>query len=167
MVKTRAQAIADAAWDLVEAEGAEALTMRRIADALGVSAPSLYKHVDSRDAVVALLQARALTEAADAMRRALARHPERPRLAAVLAYRRWALRHPAIYRITTDRPLLRDRLPDGLEARAAEPVIALADGDPEGARLSWATAHGIISLELAGRFPDDADVDALWERAFG
>jgi AcrR family transcriptional regulator len=159
--------IGDVAWRLLADEGEDALTMRRIADELGVSAPSLYKHIDSKDAIVALIQGRALAEGADAMRRALAKNPHRPRLAAALAYRRWALKHRAQYRVATDRPLLRDRLPDGLEARAAQPTIDLADGDGTLARLMWATAHGIIALELAGRFPPDADLDALWELAFG
>jgi len=167
VVKPYVKSIADVAWDLLQAEGADALSMRRIAEELGVSAPSLYKHVDSRDAIVALVQARALTEGADVMRRASARASERPRLAAALAYRRWALRHPAQYRVTNDGPLLRDRLPEGLEDRAVEPVLMLAGGDRDQARVDWATAHGLISLELAGRFPHRADVDVLWERAFG
>jgi AcrR family transcriptional regulator len=57
--------------------------------------------------------------------------------------------------------LPRDRLATGLEARAAEPVLA-ALGDSHRARVAWAAAHGFASLELAGRFPADADVDAAW-----
>lgn len=30
------------------------------------------------------------------------------------------------------------------------------------ARAAWAWAHGLVSLEIAGRFPDGADVDAAW-----
>lgn len=32
------------------------------------------------------------------------------------------------------------------------------------ARLAWAAAHGLVSLEIAGRFPPGADLDAAWRR---
>ena len=62
----------------------------------------------------------------------------------------------------TELPLPRDRLPDGLEARAAAPLVRAA-GDEDRARALWAFAHGMVTLELAGRFPPDADVDAAWQ----
>ena len=37
------------------------------------------------------------------------------------AYRRFAQENPQLYRLMTDRPLPRDLLPEGLEARAAAP----------------------------------------------
>ncbi|WP_214367477.1 hypothetical protein [Pseudonocardia sp. H11422] len=40
------------------------------------------------------------------------------------AYRRWALGNPRLYEPTTRRRLARDRLPDGLEAAAAAPLLA-------------------------------------------
>ncbi|MFI5910189.1 TetR/AcrR family transcriptional regulator [Dactylosporangium sp. NPDC051541] len=42
-----------AAVTVIDAEGLEALTMRRLGSALGVTAMSLYRHFDSRDAVLA------------------------------------------------------------------------------------------------------------------
>lgn len=47
-----AQAIQDAALALVEEHGADKLTMRRLADRLGVEAPSLYHHVPSKSALL-------------------------------------------------------------------------------------------------------------------
>ncbi len=41
----RAQEIVAEARELLEEEGAEALTMRRLAERLGIRAPSLYKHL--------------------------------------------------------------------------------------------------------------------------
>ena len=166
MGQVQREAIADVAWDLLSVEGESALTMRRIASALGVSAPSLYKHVSDRGGIIALVQERTLVEGAAAMRRAINRAESNPALGAALAYRRWALRHPAQYLLTTARPLLRDRLPPDVEARAADVVLRLADGDVARARVMWATAHGLISLELAGRFPRDADLEAAWRAAF-
>lgn len=43
------KAVLDAAELLLDAEGADALTMRRLAQRLGVSAMALYRHVGSKD----------------------------------------------------------------------------------------------------------------------
>lgn len=47
--------ILDAALQVTEEEGADALTMRRVAERLGTGAASLYRHVASRDELVVLL----------------------------------------------------------------------------------------------------------------
>ncbi|MER5392693.1 TetR family transcriptional regulator [Saccharopolyspora sp. NPDC002686] len=44
-----------AALAVVDEEGAEALTVRRIAAKLGVQAPSLYSHVDGKDDILELI----------------------------------------------------------------------------------------------------------------
>ena len=40
----RAESIVAAALDILESEGREGLTMRHLAEAVGIRAPSLYKH---------------------------------------------------------------------------------------------------------------------------
>jgi hypothetical protein len=37
-------------------------------------------------------------------------------------------------------------------------------GDQDRARAIWAFAHGMTILELDGRFPAGADLDAAWAR---
>ena len=81
-------------------------------------------------------------------------------------YRHWGLAHPHLYRLPTDRPLPRADLPAGLEARAARPIVEAFGGDADLARAGWALAHGLTLLELAGRVPPDADVEAAWEAGF-
>jgi hypothetical protein len=61
-----------------------------------------------------------------------------------------------------DKPLPREQLPEGLEAQAAQPLLETTGGDLALARAIWAFAHGLVSLELASRFPSDADIDAAW-----
>lgn len=78
------------------------------------------------------------------------------------AYRDWGLAHPHLYRLMTERPLPRERLPPGLEDRAAEPLLAAMGGDRDRTRALWAAAHGLLALELNDRFPDNADLDAAW-----
>jgi AcrR family transcriptional regulator len=157
---SRRDEILDVAERLLESEGPAALSMRRIATELGMQAPSLYKHLPGKDAIVAGLQCRALVGMAEALS---GTQGDVRRLAE--AYRAWALARPQLYLLTTRGPLHRDQLPPGVEDAAAAPVLAATDGDVARARALWALAHGLVDLELTGRFPPDADLDAAWKAA--
>ena len=85
----------DAALDLVDRDGLDALTMRRLAAELSCGHTSLYRHVDSHDEVVVLLVDRVLGE----IRLPTDGHDDTPREraeAALRAYRRTLLEHPAL-----------------------------------------------------------------------
>ena len=153
----RQQQIVDAARALLVSEGMEAVTVGRIAQALGIKPPSLYKHFAGKREIEAALIAEGLERHAEALEHAGTTLPE---LAA--AYRAFARANPQLYRLMTEGPLPRDLLPDGLEERAAAPLVKIAGGDRTRARALWAFAHGMVALELAGRFPPDADLDAAW-----
>lgn len=163
---SRRDEIVDVARELLEADGPECVTMRAIADRLGIRAPSLYKHVaDKRELEVALI-ARGFAEQAEAFTAAV-RGSDRPVVSIARAYRNWAIDHPHLYVLMTDDPLPRDELPDGVEDAAAAPLIAAVGGDVDRARALWAFAHGMVSLELARRFPPDADLEAAWATGLG
>jgi AcrR family transcriptional regulator len=147
-------------YDLLAARGVAGLSMRALAERLHIKAASLYKHVRDKDEIVADLQARGIEELAAAIT-AAGPWP----MAAAQAYRAWALAHPHLYEVTMRRPLLRDRMPPGLEGDVTAMVIALTGGDHEHARAVWGLVHGLVDLELAGRFPHDADLDTTWRRA--
>lgn len=156
----RAAEIVAAARSILDEGGAEALTMRRLGEAVGMRAPSLYKHFPDKGAVEVALMNAGFEEIADAFERALAQGP--PTLNALAAtYRAYARANPHLYRLMTTGPLPRERLRPGVEARAAAPLV-LVLGDPDRARAAWAFAHGMVILELDGRFPPDADPDAAW-----
>lgn len=165
----RAREVVAVARRVLEQDGAEALTMRRVADELGIRAPSLYKHLPHKAALEAAIIADGFEEAAAAFEAAVEGHPE-PLVAFADAYRAFAAAHPHLYRLMTERPLQRDRLRPGVEERAALPVYHAVGDDLDRARAAWAFAHGMTNLELNGRFPPDADLDAAWRRgisAFG
>jgi AcrR family transcriptional regulator len=166
LVRERSPRVAEAvaaARALLEAEGSEGLTMRRLANAMGIRAPSLYKHVESKEELEALLIADVFREIGELFHLAIASASKKEALGDLArAYRAWALAHPHLYRLLTDGELPRDRLPEGLEAWAGEPVAIAVGGDPDRARAAWAFAHGMTILELDGRFPPDADLDAAW-----
>jgi AcrR family transcriptional regulator len=166
----RAAEVATAARLVLERDGADGLTMRAVADELGIRAPSLYKHVAGKPAIEVALVAAALSEIGEAMRAAVARPGRRsPVHALLVAYRRYALAHPNLYRLATAGPLPRAELPEGLEDWAGEPFF-LVTGDPSRSQALWAFAHGMVVLELDGRFPAGSDLDHTWAEgaaAFG
>ncbi|MGW2420121.1 TetR/AcrR family transcriptional regulator [Streptomyces sp. NPDC001709] len=159
----RAREIAAAARALLEESGPAALTMRTLADRLGIRAPSLYKHFPDKHAVEVELTAQLLAESGEALEAAEIRAPGSLEALAE-AYRAYALAHPHLYCLATERPLPRAELPAGLEGRAALPLLRVCGGDLDLARATWAFAHGMVILEIHGRFPADADLDAAWKR---
>jgi AcrR family transcriptional regulator len=156
----RAREIVAAARELLDEHGAEALTMRRLAERLGIRAPSLYKHLPDKAALEAAVIATGLADLAQALEEARQTVAE-PMIALAAAYRAFALTHPHLYLLMTNGPLPREYLPAGVEDRAAAPVLQVV-GDPARARAFWAFGHGMVVLELAGRFPPDADLDTAW-----
>ena len=97
----RAQVV-DAAAAIADADGLEAVTLARVAAALGVRSPSLYNHVAGRDGPArAASRARATRELAAALRRAATGRAGADAIAAVAdAQRAYARAHPGRYAAT-------------------------------------------------------------------
>ncbi|MGE5690876.1 MAG: TetR/AcrR family transcriptional regulator [Pseudomonadota bacterium] len=147
----RGRQIVEAARDLVEREGASALTMRALAARVGVRAPSLYKHVPGKDELEAHVVDAALVE----LGRALDAADGLDGIAH--AYRRFALERPHLYRLAASADAARDRF----ELAAAPPLLRVL-GSARRARAAWAFLHGMAELELNEMFASDADVEAAW-----
>jgi AcrR family transcriptional regulator len=158
----RAGEVADAARRVLERSGSDGLTMRAVADELGIQAPSLYKHVAGKAAIELALIESALAEMGEKLRAAVARPGRRGPVAALLAaYRAYAVAHPNLYRLATAGPLPRAELTPGLEGWAGEPFF-LVTGDAHRSQALWSFAHGMVVLELDGRFPPRSDLDRTW-----
>jgi AcrR family transcriptional regulator len=161
--------IVAAARVVLETEGRQALTMRRLGEVLGIRAPSIYKHLPGKHAVeVALIEA-GLAELGEVMHRSVSGSPSLPcpgpspeAVAGLLAaYRAECLARPNLYRLVTAGPLPREDLTPGLEEWAGEPWF-LATGDPFLAQAMWSFAHGMVILELDRRYPEGSDLDRTW-----
>ncbi|WP_144792749.1 TetR/AcrR family transcriptional regulator [Microbacterium paludicola] len=147
--------------EILEAEGPDGLTMQAVAARVGVRAPSLYKRVRDRDA---LLSAVAESVVDDLAVRLESAGTDIAALAA--AYRAHAHAQPAGFRLmfTDSAPL------EALE-RAARPVLAASAalvGEADAlhmARLITAWSTGFLQMELAGAFRLGGDVDEAF--AFG
>ncbi|MEN9715133.1 MAG: hypothetical protein RJA35_600 [Actinomycetota bacterium] len=152
------KSICEAARAIVEGQGIAALSMRTLASALGIKAPSLYDHVKNRDEVVALIQNEGLAEFGQGFGEAGENTRDK-----VMFYRDWALSNPNLYPLIFQQTLQRDLIKPGLEAKVLALVVQAAGGSHIGARAMWAQLHGLVDLELHGRLPADADMTATWD----
>jgi AcrR family transcriptional regulator len=167
--RTSLPQIVAAGRDILEAGGLDAVTMQAVAERVGVRAPSLYKRLPSRGALIAAIAASASEE----LRKLLLPPSGDPDPSAGLrgvaaVFRDFGLQNPGAY------GLLFANLPPGsrpdpqLNAAAAAPLVELTERlvGPEraldAARLVTAFAHGFVSMELAGAFRLGGDVDAAY-----
>src|SRR5258708_32939749 len=90
--------VIDAADRLVAERGWDALTMAALGEELGVKPSSLYRHVESVDAIRLALQLRTVTELGEAARNAvMGRSGEDGLYAIADAYRAYARKHAERY----------------------------------------------------------------------
>jgi AcrR family transcriptional regulator len=166
--QTSTAAIVAAGRRLLEERGMDALTMRDVADAVGVRAPSLYKRVHGRsDLLVLILDdvANELTDALDAA--ACSGDPATDVRAMAAAYRGFAHSNPVAYSLMFAPQAL-----SGATARSVRSsatflrVVAELAGRRHAlpaARTIVAWAHGFITMELAGAFRLGGDVEQAWD----
>ncbi|QCX80625.1 division inhibitor protein [Streptomyces sp. YIM 121038] len=147
---------------MAEAEGWQAVTVRRIAAEIGYSAPVIYQHFPSKDAVLRTLLERVNGELAQRMRTAVAGEPASrgPHLAAA-AYLEFARSRPGLYQLMSGAPgtdvdaSTRRTAADDviaftrqlIEAWAAETAADLPSVE-DACDLLWGTLHGLASIGL-------------------
>jgi len=164
--------VVDAAIELADAEGLEAVTLARVAAALGVRPPSLYNHVAGREGLLRGVAARATRELATALRRAATGRAGRDAIMAVAAAQRdYALAHPGRYAATVAAPATGDT---EHESAAAEAVDVLAvvlggmglDGNERihAVRALRSAVHGFATIEASGGFALAVDRDDSFRR---
>ncbi len=159
----RARELVVVALELLEEEGIDGLSMRRLAERVGIRAPSIYKHFPDKQALEAAIISLGFELQADTFERSMRRAAD-PLATLARSYRRFANAHPHLYRLMTERELNRELLTPGVEARAGRSIYDAVGGDVDLARAAWAFAHGMTILELDRRFPPGADLDEAWRR---
>lgn len=172
----RAAAI-EAGLKLLEDRTADDLGLREVARAVGVSATALYRHFPDKAALLRALAAEGFKQLADAQREAAqaAGGGEAGFGATGRAYVRFALDHPALFRLLFSAaspvgdPFHRrpEEMPEAFRmlwdnaARHAPPGAG-PDAAPLIALEAWALVHGLAVLILDGQIPrNDALIDAI------
>jgi AcrR family transcriptional regulator len=172
-------ALLDAAGALLHEEGPQALTTRRLADAVGTSTQAIYTLFGGKEGIVRAMY----VEGFDRLEQVLAavdgtQEPAEYLLDLGRAYRTAALRSPHYYDVMFGRPVpefapdpddlersdaTRQVLTDGI-VRCIDSGLVRGDSNPDeiGAFL-WAVAHGVVSLELTGHLDLGADPDHAFD----
>ncbi len=174
----REHRIIGAARRIAESEGWDAMTIRRLADAIEYSQPVLYSHFANRAAIVAAVAVEGFGELASALRLAAERVTGRRQgcESVAEAYLAFAREQPRLYEamFTLQAGLtfaVADSNPELKEAFAAlAGVVAPSSDDLDVATETfWATLHGLAELERSGRIRVSARQEriALTVSAFG
>ena len=175
MVRIRAgltpTVIVDAALELVDAGGVEALTLAAVAERCGVAAPSLYKHVSGLTDLKTLVAARVLTEQTAELTAAVVGRSRDEAIEALMwAARGYVQRYPARYAAVPADPLHDPGLAEA-GARLIEVFLAALRGyGCEGSAAIHATrmlrsiVHGFCAIEAAGGFGLPQDLDETFRQ---
>lgn len=158
----RHQRIVTAAHQLAEAEGWDAVTTRRLADAIGYSQPVLYSHFANKNAIMAAVAVQGFVELADALRAARAKtaDPRKSLSATVNAFVGFAADNPARYDVMftlhTGLVFASEDTPAELVAaydelsKAVRPFATKRNLEAK-TEVLWAAIHGLITLGRANR----------------
>jgi AcrR family transcriptional regulator len=168
--RTSLDAIVAAARSILETDGLPAVTMRAVAEAVGVRGPSLYKRVPDHAALVRAVADGVMADLGRTLARATKTGDPMLDLRTVaIGYRRFVHRSPNGYRLLfADLPPGASPDPERLAA-LGEPIVRSMtqllgeSGALEAARTMVAWAHGFVSMELAGAFRLGGDVDNAYE----
>jgi AcrR family transcriptional regulator len=171
--------ILDAATDLLLETGhAKAVSIRSVAQRVGVTPPSIYLHFADKDALLDAVCARYFEKLDEEMQRVAAGQPSAIDVlrAQGLAYVRFATETPELYRIATmgeGRPgsdvdvtlnssaFLHMR--GSIEALIAEGIYP--PGDPTMLALElWTAAHGVAAMLISRPYLPWGDVEAFADR---
>lgn len=167
--------VVQTAAELVNREGAAALSLQRLATALGIQTPSLYNHVDGLPGLqqaLAVMNAQALADClSDA---AIGKTGADAIINMAQAYRHYIKAAPGLYMVTLrssgTQPTIDPEL-EQAEARTLRVVLTvmaslgLAGADAvHAARALRSVIHGFATLEIAGGFGLPLDCDESFQR---
>jgi AcrR family transcriptional regulator len=162
-----AAAVVEAAAEIADRDGLEAVTLSSVAAALGIKPPSLYSHVAGLADLRQRLSALAATELADALTPAVAGRATGDALrAAGRAYRQWALAHPGRHAaiqfvLVPDEPAAQRAV--GLLVSVMNGYGLEGDAAIHAVRGVRSAIFGFVALETGGGFGIPLDTDASYE----
>ena len=173
-------ALLEIASELLEREGADALSMRRIAKLAGCSTSVLYTQFGGKEGLAAALYREGFERLDAALQTVLQKVDASDPLEKVRqlnhTYRQTALANPTHYAVMFGRPIpefeptpeLREQAQGSLRhlVQSLEACVGAGklEGEPsEMAKKLWALTHGLVSVELAGHLEDEQGVYEMLE----
>ena len=162
------QQIYQCALRILEAEGPQAVSMRRVAKEVGITPMAIYHHFPSREALLDAVVDSEFEQLAGFFSRSIGKRSFEAAMTHIMdGYIDYALAHPCIfdYVFSSSRPSAR-RYPDDFRARRSPTLNLIADIVSSWMKLGklkrddvweismelWAHVHGYLALWRAGRF---------------
>jgi AcrR family transcriptional regulator len=164
-------ALVRAALELLEEGGAAELSLRAAARRAGVAASAPYRHYADRDALLSAVAAVGYRELAESLATVHPSPATPDDLAAVaVAYVRFALQRPALFRVMFGVPCDRESTERVAATAAISAYVsgivqrAFPAAEPEALSTAiWALVHGLAFLHLDGKL-DSSDPGAVADR---
>jgi AcrR family transcriptional regulator len=159
--KTRDR-ILEAAEKLYRKDGLSTLSIRRIADQVGLTPMAIYRHFRDKDAIIDALVGAGYRKWEKQFEAVPRSHMPVERIrAGLLSYVEFALEERRLFELmylvprrTTASPATKSAAFTSMMDAAREAVASgLIGGDPaEVILLAWSTTHGLVALHFSGRF---------------
>jgi AcrR family transcriptional regulator len=158
---TSRELIIDVSRAIIEDEGLEHLTIRRIAETINRTQPAVYQHFAGKDEILTAVVVEGFVALVERLKRAAKR--EKPSLAAIAsAYVRFGLERPRLYEVVFVGPpviTFADPAATPMPAQTAFEIFATAVGesgvDPAQVdtvtEVAWAALHGLVMLSITKR----------------
>ena len=158
--------ILDVAWKIVETEGWQALSIRKIADAIEYSAPVIYDHFENKEAILLEFTKRGfhlLTRQLEAAKKQFA-GPDKQLEAMAYAYWHFAFKNQEYYQLMYGLGMpgceMTQSIPElhafsALIRATIQELIDMSRDKSADATLKlhtfWSMLHGLISINMMGK----------------
>ena len=170
-----------AAWELVEKEGWQALSIRKIAEAIEYSAPVIYDHFENKEAILLEFTKRGFQALNEELEKAKAQFlgPEQQVEAMAYAYWHFAFNNKEYYQLMYGLGMpgceTVKQIPElsAFTQIVMEPLKALiAKSNNTGTdpylklHTLWSTLHGLISINMMGKEGSREELNAMIMKDF-
>lgn len=152
--------IVESAKEMIEKDGVQQFSMRKLADKLGVKTASLYTHIDSMEALFTEIGLAALNDQKNCLMNAIGeKHGDAAVEAIAESYRKFATEHVELYRLIMQMPSGNNEVLKDAAAVTAEPFMKVLNDYhiSDNQKMHWQRVlrglmHGFISEEQSGYF---------------
>ena len=152
--------IVEAAKELIEQDGFQAFSMRKLAEKLNVKAASLYTHIESMEVLFTEIGLAALQKQKDCLLNAIGEKYGAAAIeAAAQSYRQFASEHIELYQLIMKMPSGDNEILKEAAAMTAEPFMKILNDYhiSDSRKMHWQRVlrglmHGFVSEEQAGYF---------------
>ncbi len=177
------QALLNASMDIIRNQGIAGLSLRKLAEVVGVSRTAPYHHFKDKDALLAAVAAQGFAELTHLLNQviqdeALPLHDKLEQ--AVMGYLRFATDHPTQYELMFGQMLWQDAKQDEFQRTAKDcfrlyvkifesfeqdKQQPLAESPLRLAQVTWSTLHGLARLASDGIFAKKDDLTDIAQTA--